>query len=261
MIIAFILLGICSGFIGGLLGIGGGVITVPGLYYLLQHYGYGGEHLMQTAISTSLASTCFTALGSSMVHWKRKAIVPSILKLLFPGLLFGTALGATLAYFLPTESLRIVFGLAALLLGPYFFFSRLPSLKIASHPNRSLSYVAASVGTASSLLGVGGGIFTVPILLGYQVPMKNAIGTSSAATLLTAVMGSVFFILLGWSNGTFSLDQLGYIDIPAWFSIGLCSLCTSPIGAKLSLVLPIPVIKKVFGSALAATGFIMLFVG
>lgn len=260
--IFLIVLGLFSGLLGGLLGIGGGVVVVPGLFYLFSVFGYPPEHLMQIAVSTSLAVTCLTTLGSSFIHWHRKTIVVSILRLLIPGLIGGCLIGTFLAYWIPTNALRTVFGVAAFLMGPYFFFPHLPSLKIASAPNRSLSFIALTIGTVASLLGLGGGIFTVPILHGYQVPLKNAIGTSSVTTLMTALIASLSFLILG----TFSLNEnltgspFGYIDLKAWLTVGLSSLCSAFIGARLSSVISTSLIKRIFGMALTATGALMLFV-
>lgn len=263
MVFSYIVLGMLSGFVGGLLGIGGGIVTVPALYYLLSYQGVPQEHLMQIAVSTSLASTCLTSLGATLMHLRRKAILGSVIRLLFPGLIVGCALGSAMAYYLPTESLRTVFGLAALLLGPYFFFPRLPSLKIAAAPNRSLSFIAVTVGAVSSLLGLGGGIFTFPILLGYQVPLKNAVGTSSGSTLITAFLGSLYFLLISWTTQTIThlpMAHFGYINVYALLAIGLSSFCVAPIGARFSLVLPTSHMKRIFGCALAITGCVMLFV-
>lgn len=253
----FIVLGLCTGVLAGLLGIGGGVITVPALYYILRAYGVPPDHIMHISIATALASTLFTSIGTTWSHYRRKAVMPSILKILIPGLLVGCLLGAILTSYLPSDSLRIIFGCMALILAIYFFFPKLPHFQIAPHPNKSLSFIGVIVGCLSTLLGVGGGIFMVPVLIGYHVPLGNTVATSSAGTLVTAFTGTLLYLWIA-KGATPLPDTVGYINISAFLFIGLFSLLTTSWGSKLAHTLSHNLIKRIFALALAGTGIAMI---
>jgi len=253
----FIAFGAVTGLFAGLLGIGGGVISVPVLYYTLKHAGFPESDLMHVAVATSLASTLITSFGAAWTHHQKKAILRAAIAPIAVGLLIGCASGAVLASYLDNEILSLIFGLAVLPLSVYFFFPRLPSPSLSPGPNWTLSLWGVVIGCFSSLLGVGGGIFFVPVLLGYRLQMKNAIATSSAATLASAFFGSAAFLLLARVHPELPWT-VGYINIPAFLAIGLSSLLTAPLGATLAHTLPTGMIKRIFACALAATGITML---
>ena len=256
-ILIFIVFGAATGLIAGLLGIGGGVIAVPVLYFTLWGSGFPHDELMHVAVATSLATTVITAFGASWSHHQKKTVRFDALKLIAIGLLFGCTAGVLLTYCLDNALLRFIFGASILLLSVYFFFPQLPSPNLASHPNWSLSIWSVVVGALSTLLGVGGGIFFVPILLGYQLPMKNAIATSSASTLLSAFLGTGLFLLFASTQSPLP-HTFGYIYIPGFLAMGASSLSMTPFGTKLAHTLPVGWIKRIFACALSITGVAML---
>ncbi|MBS0625417.1 MAG: sulfite exporter TauE/SafE family protein [Verrucomicrobia bacterium] len=256
--ILFILIGLVTGILSGMLGIGGGMISVPALYYLLQFADVAPDRLMQIAVSTSLAATFITTFVAWVSHHRRKSVLYQPVKYLLPGLLIGCVAGTILAQWMPSTTLRVVFGCMGICLGAYFLFPKMPHPNISHSINSSLSFFGLIIGTLSSLLGIGGGIFTVPLLLGYHVPMPNAIGSSSAATLLTALFGTVSYLIIAWHSAPLPYT-FGYIQLPALFAIATGSICTAPLGVHLAHRLPIPRIKQIFGTAVILTGSAMLF--
>lgn len=257
IILFFIIIGLVTGILAGLLGIGGGVITVPAMFYLFQYYHFPHEHLMHTSVATALAATFLTSLGSTLAHQKKKAVLPGVLKIIAPGLVVGCILGAVISSYLPSSALQILFGAMAIVFAIYFFFPKLPPLKIAPEPNYSLIGFGIAIGCLSSLLGIGGGIFMVPILLGYHVQIQNAVASSSAGTLVTAFVGSIVYLFIAEGQATLP-DTIGYVDIPAFLAIGICSLLTTSWGCKLAHTLPPLLIKRIFAIALAVTGCAMI---
>ena len=254
--IVFILIGLVTGLLAGLLGIGGGVITVPCLYYLFSFTELPESRWMQIAASTSLAATCITSLASTLAHHQKKSILLPPLKLLVPGLVLGSITGSYLSHQFSSHTVRIIFGGLSLLLGVYFFFPHLPHLRLGSHINRGLSVFGVLIGTLSSLLGIGGGLFTIPILMGYQVPLKNALGTSSVSTLFSAFLGTFSYLLIGWGKNPIPYT-VGFIYLPALIFIASASLCTSPIGAHLSHFFSVTLIKRILGAVIIFTGLTM----
>ncbi len=257
ILLLFVVLGLFSGLLGGLLGIGGGVITVPILYFVFQYTAIFGDKTMEVAVSTSLAAGFVTSAVSTFIQWKKKAIVFEAIKKLAPGLIIGCILGSLIAHYLPNDLLSKIFGMMAILLGLYFFFPRLPHLYISSTPNQSLSLFGLIIGCLSSLLGIGGGSLAFPILLGYQIPVKNASATSSASTLATTILGSMTYLAIGWNQPELP-STFGYIELPAFIAISIGSMISAPFGVKLSHVLNVAHIKQIFGCSLALVGLSML---
>jgi uncharacterized protein len=259
IIILFVVLGCLSGLLSGLLGIGGGVVTVPILYFIFLYTGLFEERLMQVAVSTSLASGAINSALSTYFQHQKKAILFSVFKLLIPGLVIGCIAGSLLAHVMTSEVLGRVFGIMAIFLGVYFSFPSLPNLSISNAPNRSLSIFGLLIGALSSMLGIGGGSLTFPVLLSYQVPVSNSSATSSVATLMTTLIGSITYLIIAWQKPELP-DTFGYIEIPAFAAISAGSFFTTALGVKLSHTLKIAPIKRIFGSCLSLIGLSMLFI-
>ena len=109
--IELLLLGTCTGFLAGLLGIGGSMLMVPVMTLLLTVKGVPSEHVVKMAFATSLATICFTSLSSVRAHHVQGAVRWDIVKLLAPGILPGSYLGAWLATLLPSRALAFFFAL------------------------------------------------------------------------------------------------------------------------------------------------------
>jgi uncharacterized protein len=257
LILLFIIIGLLAGILAGLLGIGGGVITVPAMFYIFRYFNFPHEHLMHTCIATALATTLMTSIGSTISHHIKRTILFSVLKYIVPGLILGCIFGALLSEILSNEFLQIFFGSMSILFAIYFFFPKLPKFEIANEPNKSLILFGLIIGCLSSLLGVGGGIFMVPILLGYNISLKNVVASSSAGTLATAFVGTIIYLFIAYGNPALP-DSIGFVNIPAFLAIGISSLCTTSFGCKLSLTLKPELIKKIFAIALGITGLTMI---
>lgn len=256
LIFLFIILGLISGLLGGMLGIGGGVVTVPVLYFIFLYSDLFGLRIMQVAVSTSLAAGMVTSAISTYFQWRKGAVQPAVLRLLLPGLLIGCIGGSLLAHLLSSHLLSRIFGWMAIFLGIYFLFPQLPSFQFGHRPNRSLSWFGALIGGFSTLLGIGGGSLTFPVLLGYQVPVKNASATSSAATLITTFVGSIAYLAIAWHKPELPYT-FGYIEMPAFLLISAATLATAPLGVHFSHTLNVALIKRTFGLCLALIGLSM----
>jgi uncharacterized membrane protein YfcA len=259
IILLFVAIGLLSGLFAGMLGIGGGMVTVPSLYYIFLYSDMMPDRIMQIAVGTSLAAAVITSSVSTWLQMKRKAIHFSVLKLMIPSLILGCIIGSLMAHYMPSKDLRLVFGFMALLMGFYFFFPKLPNLYIAKKPNKSLSLFSLIIGTLSSMLGIGGGSMTFPVLMGYQITANHASATSSASTLITTFISSIVFLIIA-SEGPALPSTFGYIDLPAFIAISSGSILSTPFGVKLSHVLHVSSIKRVFGVCLSLVGLSMLFI-
>lgn len=213
---------------------------------------------MHLAIGTSLASMVFNTFSGSYAHHKKRAVLFHIVKPMALGIVLGAILGATAANILSSHFLQIFFGIFEILLGIRFL---LPDSKTSKgHPLPSfwpLIGISFCVTAFSTLLGIAGGMVNVPILSHFGVPMKKAIGTSSALSFLISFFGAVFFLLLGM-HSTKEPDTLGFLYLPAFLIISVVSFFSAPYGARLAHQLPTKVLKKVFAIVLLTAGLVMV---
>ncbi len=240
------LLGAVAGLLAGLFGIGGGLIMVPVLAMLFVMQGVASELVMIMAVATSLATIILTALASVNAHHRLGAVLWDKVLRLSPGIMAGSALGAIIAEQTSGEALRFIFIIYLLYAALQLALQRKPNAgqKPAS---RFLDHLAGLlIGTLSALIGIGGGTLTVPYLVYFQIPIRNAVAVSSACGLPIAVAGTVSYILLGWRSPLLPEWSLGYIYLPSFIGIVLTSVFTAPIGAKLAGIIPAQKLKRYF---------------
>ena len=257
-IVCFALIGLIAGTKSGLLGIGGGIITIPCLLLVFNHIDLPSQSYMHLAIGTSLAAMVFNTLSASYAHYKKQAVLFSIVKPMGIGLLLGTIVGASIARLLSSHFLQIFFGGFECLLGIHFL---LPEKKIKK-PHilpkfYGLSGIAFCISSFSTMLGIGGGLINVFILNYFHVPMKKAIGTTSVLSFLISFFGAVLFLIVGMHTSS-AKESIGFIYIPAFITISIVSFFVAPYGAKLAHKLPTKILKKIFGGVLILAGLLMI---
>jgi uncharacterized membrane protein YfcA len=252
--------GAFSGLCSGLLGVGGGIVIVPFLAWLLPLHGMPVEIKMQTAIATSLATIIVTSIAAIYAQNKRGAIDWKIVKFVTPGIAIGAFFGADLAHYLSTQLLSIIFGSFLLLNGARM------ALKLTPNPERQLPSalplgISGSIlGMLSTLIGIGGGTFTVPYMLLHNVPMKKAIAFGSTFGLPIAIFGAISFAILGLKNSIPMEGNIGYINIPAFLGISIASVFATMFGVYLAHTIPTATMKKVFAVIMLFVGLKMLLV-
>lgn len=245
-LIILIITGGVAGILAGLLGIGGGILIVPVLVFIFRYQGVDTGIIMHVAIGTSLATIVITSLSSIRVHQVHGAIIWSIVKLIAPSIIVGAFLGAAIADALPSDSLRLIFAPFMLLVAFQMGFGRPPKPQ-RQLPQKSGMFLAGSViGSLSSILGIGGGSLSVPFMTFCNVSVRKAVATSAAIGFPIALAGAIGFIISGWSVEALPEWSLGYINLKAALSIVVASAITAPLGAKLTHIMPVGVLKKVF---------------
>jgi uncharacterized membrane protein YfcA len=246
-ILLYPLIGIIAGLLSGMLGIGGGSVVVPGLALVFGHLVIMQGTSMHMAEGTSLAVMIFTATSSVYAHHHHENVLWPVMLRLLPGMLIGVIVGAVFASFMPTRVLEVLFGLFLLFIAWRMFLlikpKPTPTRKLPQWPG--LSLVAFLIGGKSGLLGIGGGAITIPFLTYCNVPMRKASGTSIACTLPIAIFGAASFIVTGWNVITIP-HSLGYVYLPAFISVAIMSLLFAPIGARLSMLIDVFIIKRIF---------------
>jgi len=254
----YLLIGVPSGLFAGLLGVGGGLIIVPallGVFAVSELPTVWQSHL---AIGSSLGVIILTSMASMRLHHQRAAVDWSVLQRLAPGLLMGGFLGAQVAALLQGELLRQLFGVVEVLVGVHMLWSRPHTVASAVSPRRWLRWASWPIGSLSSLVGIGGGTLTVPLLYYCRYPLTVAIGTSSAAGLMIALSGAFGYIVTGWSQTVSLGGVMGYLYLPAVIGIALSSIPAATLGAILAHKLPAAQLKKTFAVLLIVVGFSLL---
>ncbi len=246
MLIALIVLGAMTGFMAGLLGIGGGMLLVPFMTFLFTLNGFPPELIVKIAIATSLATILFTSMSSVRAHHKKGAVRWDIAKPMGIGAFIGTFIGANFAGALKSSWLALFFAV-------FVGFSALQMLRSKKpKPSRDvpgsvgLGAMGSLIGFISSLVGAGGGFITTPFLTWCNVVMHQAVGTSAALGFPIAAGGLVGYIVAGTTETNLPAGSLGYIYLPALIAVSASSLLTAPIGAKTAHRMQVASLKRVF---------------
>lgn len=258
VVAAYAMVGAVAGILAGLLGIGGGIVTVPCLYYIFYLIGYPQSYLMLLAVGTSLAAMVFNTASSTWAHHRRRAVLWDAWKKMVLGLLLGSGLGALFAKYLPGTILKIFFGIFLCILAVNFWGKHSFHEEPHRLPKMPLMLLwSLSIGAISNILGIGGGTLIVPFLTRCKVSSKNAIGTSAACSLLITSIGAVSYLIIGLNKVPLS-KEIGYINLPAFIMVGIVSFIMAPLGAKWAHQLPMVQVRKIFAIVLAATGISMI---
>lgn len=254
-------LGCGAGFLAGLLGIGGGMVMVPVVTWLLDHRGFPPDTLVKVAIATSLSTICFTSLASVRAHHKRSAVDWAIVKPLAPGIVVGSLLGAQIANAIPGAVLAIVFAIFVATSALQMFLDRKPKPARGLPDAKGMFGVGGIIGAVASLVGAGGGFIAVPFMAWCNVPVHRAIGTSSALGFPIAVAGTIGYIIAGWNLHGMPPATLGYLYLPAVGLISLTSVLFAPYGASVAHRLNVRQLKRVFAAMLFVLAAYMLHKG
>lgn len=257
--IGYVIIGAVAGVLGGLLGIGGGVITVPCLLYVFHFLNFPQPYIMHMAIATSLAAMIFNTAAATWAHHKRGNVLWDVFQKMVPGFIIGAIIGAIIAIWLSGVFLEIIFGLFLCFLA--FFFYRKKAVHATTHRLPSpliLSSYCCCIGAFSNLLGIGGGSMVVPLLTTFKITDRKAIGTSAASTLITTLLGTITYLIMGRSDIP-SLETVGLIDLPAFFIIGITAFFCAPVGVKLTHEISPDKVRKIFAIVLVITGLSLIF--
>lgn len=257
--LAYPLLGCVVGFLAGLLGIGGGLLTVPILTMVLHAQGYNHPELHKIALATSTAAISFTAFSSMRSHQKHNNINWMVVKRLLPGILLGTLIGAQLVRHLSVTPLRIVF-VAFTFYTAYTMLANKqpkPSRTLPSQP--AMWGVGGLIGTISTLISAGGGFISVPFMMWCNINARLAMGTSAALGFPIALGAVVAYILTGWSVPNLPPMTFAYIHAPAVLGIVATSAFVAPVGAAMAQRWNVRTLKKIFAGLLIVLGMQMLY--
>jgi uncharacterized protein len=262
LIFELALLGTCTGFLAGLLGIGGGMIMVPFITFMLSHRGVSPDLAVKMAIATSMATIIFTSISSVRAHHKRGAVRWDLVKGLAPGIVLGSMIGSLGVFALLKGSyLAIFFGLFVGFSATQMFLDKKPAPTRQVPERAGLLGAGGAIGFLSGLVGAGGGFISVPFMAWCNVAIHNAVATSAALGFPIALANVMGYVISGRTVEGLPADAFGYLWIPALVIIATCSVMTAPFGAKAAHSLPVKKLKRVFASVLYLLAVYMFIKG
>lgn len=258
LLLACLALGSVVGIFAGLLGIGGGLLIVPALVYMLQHLmGIEVEHGMPIAIATSLSTVIFTGLSSARTHFSLGNIDPQVVAYCAIGIAIGASAGAYFATLISGVVLQRIFAGLVIVIALQMMFGR-NRVSDKSLGKPTLSVIGLGSGFVSALMGIGGGAVIVPVLVWFQLNIKKAIGCAALCGVIIATFGTISFIINGWGASYLPQYSYGYVYAPATLGIVITSMLTAPIGAKLTAKLDTKKLKRIFAIFLVVVSIRMI---
>ena len=262
LVIELACLGIATGFLAGLLGIGGGMLMVPFVTIIMSNRGVAPDLAVKMAIATSMATIIFTSISSVWAHHQRGAVRWDIVKQLAPGIVVGSLIGSLGVFaLLKGAYLAIFFGLFVGFSATQMFLDKKPEPTRQLPGTSGLLAAGGLIGFLSGLVGAGGAFISVPFMTWCNVAIRHAVATSAALGFPIAVTNVVGYIISGLNMQNLPVGALGYIWLPALAVIATCSFLIAPLGAKAAHSLPIGKLKRIFASVLYVLAAYMLYKG
>jgi uncharacterized membrane protein YfcA len=262
LILELATLGIATGFLAGLLGIGGGMILVPFLTYLLDQQGVAPDLTVKMAIATSMATIIFTSISSVRAHHKRGAVRWPLVKGLAPGIVLGSLIASLGVFaFLKGSFLALFFAGFVSFSATQMFLDKKPAPSRQVPGTTGLVGAGSVIGFLSGLVGAGGGFVSVPFMTWCNVAIHNAVATSAALGFPIAVANVTGYIISGQNVPNLPEYSFGYLWLPALVVIASTSVFMAPLGASAAHRLPVKQLKRVFASILYLLAAFMLYKG
>lgn len=253
--------GAIAGILSGLLGVGGGIVVVPVLFWVFAVLGVGAELGMQVAVATSLVTVAVTAVSAARAHHRRGSVDLALVRKWAPWMAAGALTGGVLAGLISGRVLLLVFGTIGLLVAWNMARAKTRILADALPASRGAQpLMAGSVGIVSAMMGIGSGTLGVPLMTAFSVPVHLAVGTAAALGLVIGIPAALALIVTGMGVDGRPPFSLGYANIAAVALILPLSVLCAPLGARMAHALEPKWIKRAFAVFLCITSLRMLWV-
>ncbi|WP_277874045.1 sulfite exporter TauE/SafE family protein [Aerolutibacter ruishenii] len=261
--LAFLGLGAIAGVLAGLLGVGGGLVLVAALAWMLPLLGVPQDAAMHAALASSLASIVLTAAASARAHARRGSVMWPTVRWMVPGLLVGGWAGAAFAIHLPGDWLRWLVAGYCFLAAAQLLLGRRTPADAHTRPapcGPGMSAAGVGIGAVSAVVGIGGGSMTVPLLVARGVAPVRAVGTSSACGVAIGLASAAGYALQA-PAGALPAHAIGYVYLPAAIGVAIASVFAAPYGTRLAHRLSGETLKRVFAGFLVLVGSSLLLGG
>jgi uncharacterized membrane protein YfcA len=252
LVVAMLATGCVAGVLAGLFGIGGGIVIVPVLEAVLGLLGVDPAIRMHIAVGTSLATIIPTSISSARAHHRRNAVNLEIVKRWAVFVLVGALLGAWIASQVHSRVLAAVFATLALLVAvKMVFFPTSRNLTESVPRGPWIIGIPTAIGCLSSMMGIGGGTFSVMTLTLFNEPIHRAVGT--------AAPGTIGFVLAGLHDPRLPPGSLGYINLLGMAAIAPTTVLMAPFGARIAHAFSARRLSVLFGMFLVIVSVRLLY--
>jgi len=251
---------VLAGFMAGLFGIGGGLITVPFLFFIFESLNIDKTYLMHLSVGTSFAIIIPTSVVSVLTHRKHNSVDTSVIKSYGIYVISGVLLGTILAANLKTKSLLLFFTIVVYFLGTYLLNLKEKTSKFKPNfsliPKIVLGFVS---GFVSAPMGIGGAVMNVPILRYFGYPINKAIGSAATIGFVIAFFGATGFFLTGSYLDVNLPLSIGFINVPAFLIFIPITMFMARVGANTSIKMDKTKLQRFFGIFLYVIGTLFLY--
>ena len=246
--VAMLATGTVAGVLAGLFGIGGGIVIVPVLETALGFLGVDPAIRMHVAVGTSLATIIPTSISSARAHHLRNSVDVEIVKRWAVFVFIGALLGAWIASLVHSDVLAGVFATLAFLVALKMLFmpeSRNLTEEVPRGP--LVPVIPTAIGCFSSMMGIGGGTFSVMTLTLFNEPIHRAVGTAALFGLVISLPGMLGFVAAGWGDPRIPPGSLGYVSLIGFACIAPATVLAAPVGAKIAHAFSARRLNMLFG--------------
>ena len=236
MLFVLLLVGAVGGFLAGLVGIGGGVVFGPALFFAFEAAGVADPVLTPLTLGTSLLCT-FAASASGAVAQRKRDAIDGRTALVTGA--FAAVAVVLVGRFVSTqpwydkETFQAVLGLSLLVVVARMLTGKRADAYTAADARTAPPRLAATglaAGAISSLAGIGGGVVLVPMFSGLvRLPTQTAAGTSTAAITIITAVGVATYVVLGW-DAPVPGGAVGYVSWREAAALALPAVVTARAG-------------------------------
>jgi uncharacterized membrane protein YfcA len=253
-------IGAAGGFLSGLLGVGGGLIFVPTLYFFFSAAAQP-EYAMHLAVGSSLAVIIATVIASSRAHHRKGAVDLALLKSWGPFLAAGVVAGSLVAGLLQGRALTWLFAFVTLAMACYMGFGRDRQRPVPKFLTLNVQrFCCACIGALAALTGMGGAVLTIPMMTATGLPMQKAVGTGAALGVLVSAPGVLGYVLTGLPHmRDLPPLSLGYVNLGAAALVMASSVPLAPLGARASHAMDRKLLRRAFACLLIAVSLRMFW--
>lgn len=248
LVIAMLLSGAAGGVLAGLLGVGGGIVIVPVLEIALGFVGVDPSVRMHIAVATSLATIVPTSVSSARAHYRRDSVDLTVIRYWSPWIVVGAIAGILIAANVGAEFLAAVFAVVAMSVAIKMALP-LDDKHLTSDIPRGIfgPVIPITIGSVSTLMGIGGGTLSVMVMTLASKPIHLAVGTAALFGFVIAVPATIGYVVSGWGNELLPVASLGYVNLIGFIVIAPATVLFAPLGAKIAHALPRRKLSALFG--------------
>lgn len=260
LVVAMLCTGVVGGLLAGALGVGGGIVIVPMLEVALTFAGVDAAIRMHIAVATSLATIIPTSISSSRAHHRRGAVDLRITRRWGPWIFVGSLAGTWVASRVDSRVLAGLFACLAIVVAIRMILPVKERPLLPRVPDtQKLAPVPGLIGFISSMIGIGGGSLSVPVMTLLGEPIHRAVGTAALFGLLIAVPGTLGFMIAGWGNPLLPAASIGFVNLLGFALIAPATVLAAPLGARIAHTLDQRQLGAVFGAFLMLVSIRMAY--